>query len=79
MKKILLTALISLGAIGFIATTASANSEATPKVEKPAKCESGKCGEGKCGGDKSKKKEDAKDESKEKAKGKCGEGKCGSK
>ncbi len=81
VKKIILTILISLGALGLTATTANAKcngGEEKAKTEKPAKCESGKCASGKCGDDKAKgKTEEAKDETKKD--GKCGAGKCGSK
>ena len=73
MKKILLTALISLGTLGLTTTTVSAKcngGDEKAKTEMPAKCKSGKCGTGKCGGDKAKEKTE---------KGKCGTGKCGSK
>jgi len=92
MKKILLSALISLGAIGFMATTASANEEATKTEAPAAKCQAGKCNgdmakkkeeAAKCNGDMAKKKEEAAKDGAEKkeapAKGKCGAGKCGSK
>lgn len=72
MKKIILTALISLGTLGLVATSAIAGGD---KVEAPAKCQAGKCASGKCGGDKAK---DA-NKTEEKAKGKCGAGKCGGK
>ncbi len=81
MKKILLTVLLSLGALGLTMTTASAKcngGDDKAKIEKPAKSESAKCASGKCGDDKAKSKtEEKKAESKEK--GKCGAGKCGSK
>lgn len=73
MKKILLAMLISLGAIGFVATSAIAEGD---KVEAPTKCQAGKCATGKCGEDKAAPTED---ENKTEAKGKCEEGKCGSK
>lgn len=81
MKKILLTALISLGALGLTTTTASAKcngGDDKAKTEMPAKAESGKCGTGKCGGDKVKEKAET-DANKTKVKtekGKCGTGKC---
>lgn len=85
MKKILLTALLSLGALGLTVTTANAKcngGEDKTKIEKPAKCESGKCASGKCGDDKAKSKtEDTAEKAADAAKkdGKCGAGKCGSK
>ncbi len=71
MKKILLTALISLGALGLTMTTASAKcngGDDKAKMEMPAKC----------GGDKVKEKtETDANKTKEKTeKGKCGTGKC---
>ena len=80
MKKIIFTALLSLGALGLMTTTASAKCNGggdKVKKEMPAKCESGKCGTGKCGDGKAKA-EDNKTKEKTK-KGKCGTGKCGSK
>ena len=75
MKKILLTALISLGALGLATTTASAKcngGDDKAKTEMPAKCATGKCGEGKAKVEDNKTKEKIE-------KGKCGTGKCGSK
>ena len=81
MKKILFTALLSLGALGLMTTTASAKcngGDAKAKMEKPAKCESGKCASGKCGGDKTKTKAEDNKTKEKTEKGKCGTGKCGS-
>jgi len=80
MKKILLTALISLGALGLAATTASAKcggGDDKAKMEMPAKCDSGKSASGKCGDGKAKAEDNKTKEKTEK--GKCGTGKCGSK
>ena len=73
MKKILLTALISLGALGLMTTTASAKcngGDDKAKTEMPAKIESGKCG-----GDKAKVEDNKTEEKAEIEKGKCGTGK----
>ena len=82
MKKILLTALISLGALGLTTIIASAKCNGgsdKAKTEMPAKCASGKCAAGKCGGDKAKTKAEDNKTKEKKEKGKCGTGKCGSK
>ena len=82
MKKILLTALISLGALGLAMTTATAKCNGggdKAKMEMPAKCAPGKCAAGKCGGDKAKTKAEDNKTKEKTEKGKCGTGKCGSK
>ena len=85
MKKIILTALISLGALGLTVTTANAKcGDGDKKIEMPSKAQAGKCASGKCAGGKIKakvaadKNETAKAvEKPKKAAGKCGVGKCG--
>lgn len=82
MKKILLTALISLGALGLVTTIATAKCNGggdKAKMEMPAKCAPGKCAAGKCGGDKAKTKTEDNKTKEKTEKGKCGTGKCGSK
>jgi len=82
MKKILFTALLSLGALGLMTTTASAKcngGDDKAKTEMPAKCAPGKCAAGKCGGDKAKTKAEDNKTKEKIEKGKCGTGKCGSK